>query len=240
MQTVSLREDAAQLVVGCANSNLTDKYLTIYSYGGGQLVMEYQQACEAFLIADLNLTGPARCTWRSLRHRRPADAGGRARYGRQPAKRADGAAEQQLFALHRPFGGARSGRAQGIVVSGQLASGGTAQQVLLHDGRPASSRARFRRGSGDRAHHGPAGRAGPAHHRPAAPCCWRMWRPAQTLQPPRGATYFIEWDDYLAAEPGREYGVADVARGTICACPPAGAMRWPCRTALLQQLCAAQ
>ena len=66
VQTVSLREDAAQLVVGYANSNLTDKYLTIYSYGGGQLVMEYQQACEAFLIADLNSDGASEVYLRFL------------------------------------------------------------------------------------------------------------------------------------------------------------------------------
>ncbi len=41
-------------MVGYANSNLTDQYLTIYSYAGGQLALEYQQACEASLIADLN------------------------------------------------------------------------------------------------------------------------------------------------------------------------------------------
>lgn len=37
VQTVCLREGAAQLVVGYANSNLTDQYLTIYSYAGASL-----------------------------------------------------------------------------------------------------------------------------------------------------------------------------------------------------------
>lgn len=212
VQTVSLREDAAQLVVGYANSNLTDKYLTIYSYGGGQLVMEYQQACEAFLIADLNSDGASEVYLAQS----TAQAG---LLTLEAVRDMAGSLQSvQTVQLNSSFLHCtalletRSGRAQGIVVSGQLASGGTAQQVLRMTGGQLLS---WPVSGGEVVTERTMGlpdALGPRITASGTVLLAHVEARADTATTTR-RYYFVEWDDYLAAEPAREYGVADVATG---------------------------
>lgn len=212
VQTVCLREGAAQLVVGYANSNLTDQYLTIYSYAGGQLALEYQQACEASLIADLNSD--------SVDEVYLAQSTAQAGVLTLEAVRdmAGSLQSVQTVQLNSSFLHCiglletRSGRAQGVVVSGRLASGGAAQQVLRMTGGqlldwPASG--------GDTVTERTMGlpdAIGPRTTASGTVLLAHIETRADTGTTVR-RYYFVEWDDYLAAEPTREYGVADTVTG---------------------------
>lgn len=212
VQTVCLREGAAQLVVGYANSNLTDQYLTIYSYAGGQLALEYQQACEASLIADLNSDGVDEVYLAQS----TAQAGVLTLEAvRDMAGSLQSVQTVQLNSSFLHCTGlleTRSGRAQGIVVSGQLASGGAAQQVLRMTGGqllnwPASG--------GDAVAERTMGLPEALSPRTTAGgtvLLAHIEARADTETTVR-RYYFVEWDDYLAAEPTREYGVADTVTG---------------------------
>ena len=106
----------------------------------------------------------------------------------------------------------RSGRAQGIVVSGQLASGGTAQQVLRMTGGQLLS---WPASGGEVVTERTMGLSDALAPRTTASgtvLLAHVEARADTAATTR-RYYFVEWDDYLAAEPAREYGVADVAEG---------------------------
>lgn len=211
-QTVTLRTDSVQLVVGYANSNLTDRYLTIYSYRDGAVVQEYQQACEAFLVADLSgddvsevYLAQSTAQAGSLTLEAVRDMAGSLQSVQTVQLNSSFLHCTQLLQTV-------SGRARGLVISGQLASGSQAQQLLrMSSGKlvywpDADPEQVTERTMGLPEALSPRTTAGGTV----------LLAHVETRVDTENATrryYFVEWDDYLAAEPAREYGVADVQAG---------------------------
>lgn len=220
LELVHMVAGGFQLVVGFANANLAEKYLTIYTYADGVLRADYQQAYEQYLAADLNGDGAVELALVPT----PAQPGTPASL--QLLVASEGRLMPvQTVELHESIAKCTGlattyyGKRRGLVVDGALSAGGSTNEVFcLLD---------------DRLYAWPMGTAGQVvedaartlQNLPAADLtglgvvCVPVVTQALRTETGAGRLYFVEWNNYLAPDPLAQWGVFDAQVGVFLRLP---------------------